>query len=437
MKKKLILLFLIAFFIRLIALNQSLWLDEGTTAKVVKEYSYINILTKFSPFDFHPPLYYWTIKAWTTVFGYSEVSLRFPSVVFSLLTGWFIYKICRLRKSLGEPVWAAAFFLLNPLIVYYSQEARMYMMATFLLTVAIYFLLRKKIILFNLFNSLAFLTFYGSVFLTVPLFLVFIYKKKYQAFIISCLFFGATCLLLSPLLLQQFIHSREALKTIVNWRQILGNANLKNLLLIPLKFSFGRISFSPKIIYYLVSFLWSAFVFYLVIRGSLKNKILGFLFLFPIFLGLIFSLFSPLLQYFRFLYLIPVMVLLISIATKKNIIYQYIIFSGFIILSFVYFLNPMFWHEDWKSLAKILPAKNVYMISASADALKYYNPSLQINDLLNINTISPKEQQIVVIPYTSDIYGFDYRKILNSFGFQIKGEHTVRGLSYELWMSFR
>ena len=32
--------------------------------------------------DFHPPLYYLVLKAWSSVFGYSEFSLRLPSVIF-------------------------------------------------------------------------------------------------------------------------------------------------------------------------------------------------------------------------------------------------------------------------------------------------------------------------------------------------------------------
>ena len=112
MNKKVILVFLFAFLIRLIALDQSLWLDEATTAKVIQNYNYSEIITKFSPLDFHPPLYYLFMKFWTNIFGYSEISLRIPSVLFSLMTGYVVYLI--------GGIWSAIFFLFNPLIVYYS-----------------------------------------------------------------------------------------------------------------------------------------------------------------------------------------------------------------------------------------------------------------------------------------------------------------------------
>ena len=115
MKKKdrlaLISVFIFAFLIRLIALNQSLWLDEATTAKVVKTLSFTGIVTQFSPGDFHPPLYYLLMKFWTSIFGYSEIALRFPSVIFTLLTGLVVYRIGTLLKNQLVGWWAAVFFL--------------------------------------------------------------------------------------------------------------------------------------------------------------------------------------------------------------------------------------------------------------------------------------------------------------------------------------
>src|SRR3990167_9720556 len=134
MNKKLLIILFLAFLVRLIALDQSVWLDEAVTANVVANYSYSEIITKFSPTDFHPPLFYLVEKFWTNIFGYSETTLRFPSIIFSLLTGWIIYLIGKRMKddptssrhdvgtTLGA--WAAALFLFNPLIIYYSQEAR-------------------------------------------------------------------------------------------------------------------------------------------------------------------------------------------------------------------------------------------------------------------------------------------------------------------------
>ncbi len=426
----------VAFLIRLIGLNQSLWLDEGTTAKVVQTLSYSGILTKFSPGDFHPPLYYLFLKFWTTIFGYSEISLRLPSVIFSILTGYVIYLIGKKLKGEEVGLWAAVFFLFNPLIVYYSQEARMYMMATFLLTVALYYLFNVKrltlnVILFILFSILSFWTFYGSVFLIAAMMIYLLFKKQYKLFTVSCLAFGVACLAVSPLLYRQLVNSRQSLQTVANWSLVLGKANLKNLLLIPVKFSFGRISFYPKIIYYFIAGLWSLFVLIFVNRAGKKNKWLMFLSSAPILMGLMFSFYSPLLQYFRFLYLIPIISLLISLGADKN--WQRIaLFSGFLILSLVYLLNPRFHREDWQSLAKSLPGnRSIYMIESSADPLRYYRPDLSIMDLRQLNIAN--EQSLFIIPYTSEIHGVDYRKLLENNNFKLVKTASFRELPLEEW----
>ena len=116
--------------------SQSLWLDEAISANVGRNNSYQGIVSNFSKFDFHPPGYYLVLKTWTDIFGYSEISLRLPSIIFTLITVTLVYKL----GGMG----AAMIVGFNPLLVYYSHEARMYALVTMLLTTAVYFLIRKK-----------------------------------------------------------------------------------------------------------------------------------------------------------------------------------------------------------------------------------------------------------------------------------------------------
>lgn len=455
MNKKLILIFITAFLIRLIALNQSLWLDEATTANVVKHFSYFDIVTKFSPHDFHQPLYYWTLKLWTSLFSYSEIALRLPSVMFSLAIGWMVYLIGKKIKDGKTGMWSAAFFLFNPLIVYYSQEARMYMMATFLLTTALYFFIRsdqnfigrelprqgrgqtssplknfdRSLIWSNIFLALSFLTFYGSIFFILPLLLYLLYKKRYREFFVSCFVLCASLLLASPLLLKQLVNARASLSNVANWSNVLGQVNLKNLLLIPIKFSVGRISFLPKWFYWGISGIWGFWVFFNVLRSGLRNKFLLYLFISPLIIGLFVSLFTPLLQYFRFLYLIPIMSLLLSLGLKTK--WQRIILAtGLTIFSFVYLFIPDYHREDWKSLAKNITDQKIYMIPSSSDPLQYYANKIQIADLRNID--KAKENKLTVIPYTSEIYGLNYSSILEKKGYKMRRQN-FREVYFEVW----
>ena len=455
LNKKIFLIFLFAFIIRLIALNQSLWLDEAVTAKVVMTYGFSEIVSKFSPTDFHPPLYYLFMKLWTNVFGYSEVALRFPSIMFSLLTGYFIYKIASLFHGSIVKEWPAIFFLFNPLIVYYSQEARMYMMATFFLTAGLFYFLRlsssnliggsrkldsrlrgndKNSLFFSLFIFLSLLTFYGSVFLITAFLVYFLYKKQYRNLFICLLVVFVYFLTISPLLYQQFLNSKIALANVTNWSLVLGKTNIKNLLLIPIKFSIGRISFYPKWLYWGIAGAWTGFVLFTiktVLNKTVFIKTVFYLLIFPLILGFIVSFFIPMLQYFRFIYLIPIMAILLA---KKNVTpYHYGVTIGFMIFSLVYLLLPQFHREDWKSLVKNLPKdKPVYMITSSSDPVKYYSHNLMVKDLASLR-VNELEKEIIVIPYAVDIYGLDYKTNLSKVGYQLKKEVSFREVTYETW----
>ena len=366
MRKKFLILFGTAFLIRLISLNQSLWLDEAITAKVVRQFSLFQIPSLFSPADFHPPLYYIVMKMWTGIFGYSEVALRIPSVIFSLLTGHAVFLIGTRLKNQKFGLWAAALYLFNPLVIYYSQEARMYSMVTFLLTFALYFwleimhnqeekkqpflikrlisflrLLRSPyrvnarndnpemlfkikdkttlVVLFNLLLVLSLWTFYGSVFFIAGLLFLFLLRKQHRQFIISSCVLSLSLIIQYPLLSTQMANAGVSLTQVPYWSLVLGTPSLKNLLLIPVKFSVGRISFYPKILYNIVAGLWTLFTLSFVILGAIKKRYLFFIFLFPLLFAFLFSFFSPLMQYFRFLYLLPVMSLLIVAGVDQYI----------------------------------------------------------------------------------------------------------------------
>ena len=122
------------------------------------------------------------------------------------------------------------------------------------------------------------------------------------------LIFVVSLLIISPLLYQQLVNSKVTLSNVTNWSLVLGKANIKNLLLIPIKFSIGRISFHPKWLYWGIAGIWTGLILYQISkikyqndRLKLKNVNLMLYFLIlPLVLGFIISFFTPMLQYFRF-----------------------------------------------------------------------------------------------------------------------------------------
>lgn len=413
MTKKLFIILLISLGLRLISLNQSLWLDEAISANVVKNYSYSNIVTKFSPSDFHPPLYYLTLKAWTSVFGYSEISLRLPSVIFSLITIYLVFRFFGF--------WPSLLLALNPLYLYYSQESRMYSLVTLLVFCAFLSFKSNKLLLYFLFAFLSLSTFYGSVFFFVAISLYWLFQKKYKQFFLYSLAPFLSFLVLSPLLWQQYQNSKILLVSVKNWSAVLGPANLKNLLLILVKFTLGRISFYPKWAYYLIAFILTFPLWFKVIINSFSRRPFAFIFWVTLAVGLIFSLFTPMFQYFRFLYLIPFLCLILH----KNYFYSLI----FLIFSFIYLLNSNYHREDWQSLSTTLLSP-VYIIESVADPIKYYRPDLIISDL---KSTEPTENTITVVPYATEIHGLDYRQKLLSQNYLLIKETSFRELKSETW----
>jgi len=96
-------------------------------------------LTRWTANDIQPPLYYYVIALLGRLAGWSEWSLRFPSAFFGTLTVPLLAVVTRrLSGSKIAGAVAALLVALNPLLLYYSQEARMYAMLTALAILVAY-----------------------------------------------------------------------------------------------------------------------------------------------------------------------------------------------------------------------------------------------------------------------------------------------------------
>ncbi len=123
--------------------TQSLWYDEAVSAHVAAQG--ITELTRWTAEDIQPPLYYYVLAGWTRLMGAGQAgewTLRFPSVVFGILTVLLMWAVGRRLMGRGAGVAAAWLAAVHPLYVYYAQEARMYTQLVFLAVLAGYFLIR-------------------------------------------------------------------------------------------------------------------------------------------------------------------------------------------------------------------------------------------------------------------------------------------------------
>lgn len=356
---------LLAFGLRLISLNQSLWMDEAISAVAVKSNSFIELITKFAPGDTHPPLYYLILKLWTVVFGYSEISLRLPSVILGAATIYVVYLIG--KKIVGNNIGILSSLLLatSGLHLYYSQEARMYALSTFAVSLAVYAFLkireRARQIDWLLFSFSLFLigiTDYLPL-LIIPIFWItgLVIKKRkdwWKKFLVSHLPLATFALLWFPIFKAQSIGTTSYLATFAPWASVLGTASLKELSLVWVKFILGRISFAPKTLYGFIV-LTASVPFVAGLFNSFKKYkevlVVWLWLLIPLLLAFAGSIFIPGFSYFRIIFVLPAFYIL-AVLGLSNIRFGYLLTAAMIALNLIfsgtYLLNQNFWREDWK-----------------------------------------------------------------------------------------
>jgi mannosyltransferase len=171
-------LMLLAAALRFSTLDlQSFWYDEAFTPVHVLRAGLFTTLHGVVHTENTPPL--WYVLEWgvARVLGTGEVALRLLSAFAGLATvpvAWTIGRELSGRRATA--IAAAALVAVNPLFVWYSQEARAY--GLFVLTAALAMLcfLRaraepspRRLALFAVMASLALLTHYFAVFLLIPM----------------------------------------------------------------------------------------------------------------------------------------------------------------------------------------------------------------------------------------------------------------------------
>lgn len=396
------LIILIGIVFRVISLNQSLWLDEATSVLVARNLSFADIVNKFSPGDFHPPLYYFLLKIWIGVFGATEVGARSLSVVLGSATIPVVFLIG--RKLLGKETGliAALFFATAPLHIYYSQEARMYTPATFFAAVFVLFFLRvqeKKTALFDWVGLTisAIFAFYTH-YLTLTLFLVFLLylifnknhlKKDFSKWVIFFVLIILSFAPWLPIFSQQIQNSALAKINAPHWWKVLGKTDFKQLALVPVKFLIGRISSYDKVFYALsVSFplLLTAFLFIKSVLTIKKTLLIWLWFFVPVvvsaFFGWGFSGFS----YFRLLFVLPAFYLILAfgVFSIKSLILRsglvLVLTLSNIVASSIYLLNPRFHREDWREAVRFIEersrgksAASFFVTGNQRDPYQYYS----------------------------------------------------------------
>jgi mannosyltransferase len=180
---------LLAAVLRLATLDvQSFWLDEAFTPVNVLRPSLFTTLRAIPHTENTPPLWYLLVWADSRLLGTGEVALRLPSAlagIASVPVAWAIGRELDRARASRAAVVCAALVAVNPLLIWYSQEARAY--GLFVLTAALSMLCflralreptRGRMALFALSGSLALLSEYFAVFLLIPMVLWLLWERR-------------------------------------------------------------------------------------------------------------------------------------------------------------------------------------------------------------------------------------------------------------------
>jgi len=208
---------------------QSFWRDEAFSYFLAKK-NIVEIISLTAK-DFNPPLYYLLLHFWVRIFGGSEIALRSLSLIFYWATIYvvflFLNKVFKfdLKKSFLYLILVAV----NPLLVYYAFEARMYTMFAFSSTLSFYLFYQKKFLPYLVISILGLYTHYFMIFVILAqlVFILLTVKKgkiiPLKYLVISMIVFlpWLTFILITKPLNQSFWIEKPPLAAVFNFLGII------------------------------------------------------------------------------------------------------------------------------------------------------------------------------------------------------------------------
>ena len=154
--------------------EQSFWSDEATTWGIVA-HGLGHVWTTVPKSESTPPLYYLLLWGWSRVFGIGEVGLRSFSALCGTATIAVMWAAGRRLVSERVGLVAAMLTAFNPLLFWYSQEARAYSLMLLMSALSLLMLLRalelpspRRLLCWSVVSAIAVCSHYFAAFAVVP-----------------------------------------------------------------------------------------------------------------------------------------------------------------------------------------------------------------------------------------------------------------------------
>jgi uncharacterized membrane protein len=188
---------------------QSYHHDEVVTASRILRGSFGHAMDAVGFSESAPPLYYALAWAWTQLTGTGEWGLRALSAVAGVATIPVVYLVGLELHGRRAGLLAAALAAVNPMLLWYSQEARAYALLAFFCSIALLYFVRaqrygrrRDLVLWGVFSALALATHYFAVFpLIAEVFLLA--RRRGRETLRGLWIIAVACLLLAPLAIHQ------------------------------------------------------------------------------------------------------------------------------------------------------------------------------------------------------------------------------------------
>jgi mannosyltransferase len=192
--------------------NQSFWADEALTAYET-HLGFGAMLHTVAHIETTPPLYFVAIWAWAHVFGSGEVALRSFSTLAGIALVPIAFLSARELVSRRAGVLAGAFVAVNPFLIWYSQEARAYMLLAALTGASFLWFIRarqdpsrRNLTWWAICSALAIMTHFFAGFLVAPEALWLLCVSRRRAVIVAVGIVTAAQLAMLPLALIDTSH---------------------------------------------------------------------------------------------------------------------------------------------------------------------------------------------------------------------------------------
>src|SRR2546421_10380636 len=170
---------------------QSYWFDEAQAAHEL-HLSFGSMLSSMTAHETNPPLYFLLGWVWAKVFGTSEVGLRSLSALAGTAVVPITFLCGRELVSARAGIVAAALAAVNPFMIWYSQEAREYMLLALLCGASLLCFARaqrepspRNLAWWAVFSALALLTHFFAGFLVAPEAIWLLYRARSRASVIA------------------------------------------------------------------------------------------------------------------------------------------------------------------------------------------------------------------------------------------------------------